>query len=135
MISNKDIELKNIAWDAAQVVKGYNPDHTRLDACGAWIKYEDFNNTSSMFGWEIDHICPIFRLKQLNVSNVLWDNPLNIRAMHWRNKQSKGTSYPTYTSEVVGSGDINMEQRAEFLVSDLLQDSLNDLFKIKINNY
>ena len=84
-----------------------------------------------MFGWEIDHIYPVFKLKQLGVSEKLWDNPLNIRALHWKNNRSKGASYPMYISTVIGYGDTNMEQHNVFWISDPLQDSLRGLFKIK----
>ena len=72
------IKLKDIAWRSAMVVDGYDLDRIRQDACGAWIAYEDYNNRDSMFGWEIDHIYPVSRLRCLGVPEVLWDNPLNI---------------------------------------------------------
>lgn len=37
-------ELKDIAWQSAQIVEEYNPARIRKDACGAWIAYADFNN-------------------------------------------------------------------------------------------
>lgn len=123
--------LKDIAWQAARAVKGYDASRIRQDACGAWIAYADFNKPESMFGWEIDHIYPVFKLKQLGVSEKLWDNPLNIRALHWKNNRSKGASYPMYISTVIGYGDTNMEQHNVFWISDPLQDSLRGLFKIK----
>lgn len=123
--------LKDIAWQAARAVKGYDASRIRQDACGAWIAYADFNKPESMFGWEIDHIYPVFKLKQLGVSEKLWDNPLNIRALHWKNNRSKGASYPMYISTVIGYGDTNMEQHNVFWISDPLQDSLRELFKIK----
>lgn len=123
--------LKGIAWQAACAITGYNASRIRQDACGALIAYADFNNHESMFGWEIDHIYPVFKLKQLGISEKLWDNPLNIRAFHWKNNRSKGSSYPMYTSAVIGYGDTNMEQQNVFWVSEPLQDSLRSLFKIK----
>lgn len=123
--------LKDIAWQSACVIEGYDASRVRQDACGAWIVYTDFNDHSSMFGWEIDHIYPIDKLKSLGVPDVLWDNPLNLRALHWKNNYSKGASYPMYTSAVIGYGDTNMEQKNVFWVSEPLQDSLRQLFKIK----
>lgn len=124
-------ELKDIAWESARVIKGYNASRIRQDACGAWIAYEDFNNCDSMFGWEIDHIYPVQKLKQLDVPAELWDNPLNLRALHWKNNRMKGSSYPMYRSAVIGYGDTNLEQQNVFWVSDPLQDSLRQLFKIR----
>ena len=39
-----NLELKDIAWNAAIIVDEYSPDRIRKDACGAWIAYDDFNN-------------------------------------------------------------------------------------------
>lgn len=122
--------LKDIAWRSAQVVTGSDPDHMRQDACGAWIAYEDFNNRESMFGWEIEHIYPSFRLKRLNVPEKLWDNELNIRALHWKNHQSKGGSYPMYTAMITHEGKTNVESNFTYLVNEALQDCLRKLFKV-----
>lgn len=124
-------ELKDMVWQSARVISGCDASRVRQDACGAWIAYDDFNNRASMFGWEIDHIYPVFKLNQLGVPEELWNNPLNLRAFHWKNNRSKGYSYPMYTSAVIGYGDTNMEQQNIFWVSDPLQDSLRSLFKIK----
>ena len=42
-------ELKDIAWQSAQIVEEYNPARIRKDACGAWIAYADFNNRNNNF--------------------------------------------------------------------------------------
>lgn len=122
--------LKDIAWQSAQIVDEYNPDRIRQDACGAWIAYADFNNRESLFGWEIDHIYPVSRLRLLNVPAVLWDHPLNIRALHWQNNQSKGNSYPMYTAVISDEGATNMKCEAVYWVNEALQHSLRKLFKI-----
>lgn len=111
-------DLKDIVWQSARIISGYDATRVRQDACGAWIAYNEFNNHESIFGWEIDHIYPVFKLKQLGVPEILWNNLLNLRAFHWKNNRSKGTSYPMYTSAVIGYGDTNMEQRNVFWVSD-----------------
>lgn len=127
MLSN---ELKEIAWSSAQVVVGYDPDLIRQDACGAWIAYADFNNRESLYGWEIEHIYPSFRLKRLNVPEKMWNNPMNIRALHWKNHQSKGGSYPMYTAVITNEGENNVESSFTYLVNEALQDCLRNLFKI-----
>lgn len=123
-------ELKDIAWQSAQVVEGYNPDRIRKDACGAWIAYVDFNNHDSLFGWEIDHIYPVFRLKVLGIPEKKWDHPLNIRALHWQNNLSKGDSYPMYTAVLSDEGATNIKCEAIYWVNEVLQYSLRKLFKI-----
>jgi len=125
------LDARQVAWDSAVVVDEYNPDRIRQDACGAWIAYDDFNNKNSLFGWEIDYIFPLSRLQQLGVPQELWNHPLNIRALHWKNRFSKGNSYPRYTSTVVDGGATNMEQHVVFWVSDPLQYKLQKVFKLK----
>ena len=34
--------LKRKVWSKGREVKGFNSDLIRKDACGAWIKYDDF---------------------------------------------------------------------------------------------
>ena len=126
-----NLELKDIAWNAAIIVDEYSPDRIRKDACGAWIAYDDFNNKESMFGWEIDHVYPTSRLNMMGIPRKLWNHPLNIRAMHWKNNFSKANSFPQYTSAVVDCGFTNMQQNSVFWVSEELQDELNRLFKIR----
>ena len=95
-------EVKDIAWQSAQIVEEYNPAR----------------------------IYPVSRLKLQNVPEELWDNPLNIRAFHWQNNQSKGNSYPMYTAVVSDEGATNMKCEAVYLVNEALQYSLRKLFKI-----
>ena len=83
-----------------------------------------------MFGWEIDHVYPTSRLNMMGIPRKLWNHPLNIRAMHWKNNFSKANSFPQYTSAVVDCGFTNMEQNSVFWVSEELQDELNRFFKI-----
>ena len=40
----------------------YNPDLFRQDVAGAWIIREQYGNTDSMYGWEIEHIYPDYSL-------------------------------------------------------------------------
>jgi hypothetical protein len=69
-------DLKDIVWQSARIISGYDATRVRQDACGAWIAYNEFNNHESIFGWEIDHIYPVFKLKQLGVPEILWNNLL-----------------------------------------------------------
>lgn len=125
------LRFKEIAWEAAIIVDGHDSSVIRKDACGAWIQYVEFNNKDSEYGWVIDHVYPIIKLRALNVSEYLWDNPLNIRALHWKNDWSKANSYPKYTSVISAVGEINIEYQRTFWVSDVLQHSLRKLFIIE----
>ncbi len=77
-------EQKLVAWQKATVVPGYNSANYRKDRYGAWIKWGDYGNTSSKWGWEVDHIYP--------VSRGGTDNPDNLQALHWKNNRAKGDS-------------------------------------------
>jgi hypothetical protein len=122
--------LKEIAWKQARIVQGHDPSVERWDACGAWIHYEDFENRESDFGWEIDHVIPIATLRLRKVPRKLWNHESNIRAMHWKNNQSKANAYPLYLTKVEHSGDINVECSKTFNVEEALQYTLRCLFKI-----
>lgn len=124
-------QLKQIAWESANTVIGHDPSVIRKDACGAWIMYAEFNNPKSDFGWVIDHVYPVLKLRTLNVSEKLWNDPLNIRALHWQNNWSKANSYPMYTSFVASHGDANIKVQNVFWVSEELQYRLRKLFKIE----
>ena len=93
--------------------------------------YSDFNNRDSLFGWEIDHIYPISLLRMSNIPEDLWDNPLNIRALHWKNNQSKGNSYPMYMAVVSNEGAINIKCERTYWINEALQYSLRRLLKIE----
>ncbi len=86
-------EQKQIAWGKAQVVPGYNAGIIRKDVCGAWIKWADYGDTNSDWGWEIDHIHP--------VSHGGTDHPDNLQALHWKNNRAKGDSITGFTPVVV----------------------------------
>lgn len=127
----KKEDIKEIAWKGARIVENHDPNTERLDACGAWIHYDDFENYESDFGWDIDHVYPLSKLRLLKVSRNLWNDVTNIRAMNWKNNQSKGNAYPTYTTKVQSKGDINIESEKTFYVEESLQYSLRCLFKLK----
>lgn len=102
-----------------------------MDACGAWIHYVDFENHESDFGWDIDHVYPISKLRLLKVPRELWNHVTNIRAMHWKNNQSKANAFPTYITKVQSEGEKNIESERTFYIEESLQYSLRCLFKIK----
>jgi 5-methylcytosine-specific restriction endonuclease McrA len=85
-------EQKLVAWRKAQIVTGHDPAITRKDTCGAWIKWADYGNTFSQFGWEVDHIYP--------VSLGGTDQPSNLQALHWQNNRAKGNSITGFTCAV-----------------------------------
>lgn len=65
-------------WLKATPIQGNDPYIFRKDACGAWIKYSDYGDRFSKYGWEVDHISP-------GGPNIL----SNLRPLHWRNNVAK----------------------------------------------
>lgn len=88
-------EQKQIAWSKARIVPGRDPNTIRKDACGAWIKWADYGNIDSEWGWEIDHIHPV----ALGGTN----HPSNLQALHWKNNRAKGDSITGFMPAVVAA--------------------------------
>lgn len=79
-------------WNKAYIVDGYDPNIQRKDRCGAWIRYSDYGNTNSQYGWEIDHILP--------KSRGGTDYIDNLQPLQWENNRQKGDDYPTWYCKV-----------------------------------
>ena len=90
-------ELKKKLWNKAREADGYDSQEVRLDACNAFMIYDDYGK-QSLYGWQIDHVCPISMLEELGYTEEQINNEQNLRAMHWRNNLSKSDDYPSYTA-------------------------------------
>lgn len=75
-------EQKLAVWNKAKTAPPNDPSVFRWDACGAWIRWLDYGNRDSEFGWEIDHITP--------VSQGGSDRLDNLRALQWQNNAGRG---------------------------------------------
>ena len=118
---------KDQVWDKGTIVTGYNPKEYRKDACGAWIKYSDYGNRKSIFGWEIDHIKP---LSMLGVySNDKINNMYNLRPLNWLNNLSKGDDYPNYKSVICSNGNKNVFKSRRLTINPKTIDKINNLFR------
>lgn len=123
-------ELKLKAWRNAVIVTDYDANKFRKDACGAWIMWDKYNVTDSVFGWQIDHIYPQSKLKERGFSQDAIDNPVNIRAMQHQNNQSKGTDYPDYMAVVTSQDNRNVQQRTSLSINAKKQAELKQLYNL-----
>ena len=123
-------ELKQEAWRNAVIVTDYDANKFRKDACGAWIMWDKYNVTDSVFGWQIDHIYPQSKLKERGFSQDAIDNPANIRAMQHQNNQSKGADYPDYIAVVTSQDNRNVLQRTSLSINAKKQAELKQLYNL-----
>lgn len=52
-----DDEIQKV-WNKAKKIDGQDSSRYRKDYAGAWIKCDEYGNTGSTLGWEIDHRKP-----------------------------------------------------------------------------
>ena len=63
-------------WRKGSIVAGDDPNIFRKDYLNNWIRYSDYGDRNSIYGWEIDHI--------IRVENGGTDNLTNLRPLQWR---------------------------------------------------
>ncbi len=122
--------IKRDVWNKGNIVEKYPKEKVRKDDCGAWILWDDFGKRDSPFGWEIDHIFPEALLKVHNVADNLSNSIDNLRPLHWKNNQAKGTSYPIYKAAVKGVGDHNEDYIQTFEINAKTQEIIKALFHL-----
>jgi HNH endonuclease len=77
---------KSEVWAKGALIPGFDPAIWRYDICGWPMRFWDFGNRESQFGWESDHIQP----ESLGGSDGLH----NRQPLHWQNNAAKGDNYP-----------------------------------------
>lgn len=100
ILNNFNNAIIKAVWEKALKVPGYDPAKFRKDGAGAWIKFNEYGNTNSVFGWEIDHVRPEARGGSSNLHNL--------QPLQWENNRSKGDSYPSCQFVVTSSGEHNI---------------------------
>lgn len=128
-MDNIDEALKRKVWKRGKVSPEYQEDHVRIDACGAWMVYEDYGNRKSPYGWEIDHIYPESKLKEKKVPQDQIDNFDNLRPLNWANNDSKSDDYPVYRAAVSAKDDKNESSAKDLVISKKVQERISKLYE------
>ncbi len=123
-------DKKKYAWQAAQIVDNYDENLIRKDACGAWIMWDKYGDTDSIYGWQVDHICPQKKLLDLGFSQDQIDEKENLRALQHQNNASKGDDYPSYMAVVTSEERRNVEKRIGRTVNEKKQSVLKKLYNL-----
>lgn len=121
-------ELKLRLWNEASAIKDHDSSNIRQDSCGAWIQWDKYQDRSSDFGWEVDHIFPQAVLKAKGADKDEIDCEENLRVMNWHNIVSKGNDYPIYHGAVKAEGDKNILSDDEFEVNKERQERLKRIY-------
>jgi hypothetical protein len=80
-------DLKRAAWGRTSPVGNHaSAWEFRKDRLGNMVRWADYGNRKSPFGWELDYIEP----KAIGGSN----DPENLQAMHWRAIAARSENVP-----------------------------------------
>ena len=80
-------DLKRAAWGRTSPVSGQlNAWEFRKDCLGKVVRYSDFGNRHSPFGWELDHIVP----RSVGAAT----DPDNLQALHWKTVAARSDALP-----------------------------------------
>lgn len=81
-------DLKRAAWARTSPVGEHaNAWEFRKDPLGNLVRYADYGNRKSPFGWELDHIVP--RLPEGTADTE------NLQALHWRATAARSENVPS----------------------------------------
>lgn len=124
-----DDKMKLAIWEKASAIKGYDSNLYRQDACGAWMIFDEYQNRDSIYGWEVDHIYPMSKLKTAGVPQNEIDDIRNLRPLNWKNNLSKDADYPSYRAVCVADNNINIDTEKELIVNQDTREIIKHLYK------
>jgi len=67
-------EIVRAVWEKGTIISNNDPAIWRKDACGAWMRWSDYGNRNSQYGWEVDHINPHGTDALSNLRPLQWEN-------------------------------------------------------------
>jgi hypothetical protein len=73
-------------WNKGTPISGYDSKMWRRDKCGHAMKRDDYGNTKSEYGWEVDHIKPVAKGGS--------DDLGNLHPLYWETNRDKSDTYP-----------------------------------------
>lgn len=81
---------KDQVWAKGYMIAGYDPAVWRRDSMGSAIRYADYGDRDSEYGWEMDHIDPNGP-----------DDLRNLQPLHWRTNARKSDKTPLSATEIL----------------------------------
>jgi hypothetical protein len=76
-------EIVEAVWAHGRVMPDADPSTWRQDACGAWIRRNQFGHEHAEFGWTI-----------VNVAAGAPDATEHLRPLHWQNRFDPASNTP-----------------------------------------
>lgn len=123
-------EAKLAVWMKAPIAETSKPDCMRLDPCKTLIRWEEYGNRDSEYGWEIDHVVPEKILVDKGVPQDLIDSIDNLRPMHWNNNLKKSDNFPKYSANYTMVGGVNYDNAyRDYYVNQDLINVVRKLFE------